>query len=734
MNRLNLIAVLVWIISIVFPQANWAKEKEEGVIKLENIVVTATKTEKKIEDAPGSVTLVSKEEIERRNIKTVDEALSELKGIFVKRNKGLMDSTGSVRLRGFKGDHYTLILLDGQPLNDAYTGGLEWGALPIGSIERIDVIRGTASALYGGNAMGGVINIITKTPEESESTASIGYGTHGTRRYHLSAGNRFSDKLSLRIGYEEESTDGYETTPVLRTISDGEGTVSGGYPMNDKYGDSTYWIVGDKGENNAEKNNIDAKATFDFSDTGRLTLMVVSGQHEYGYGHPNTYMGTFGDDTTYAIAGSDKRARFRPNDFICYTGIGKNETDIYTIAFNDSFGSVQLDAQLGTVKTYDRYTLETGGSSLTYKDSPGNLKKTETEAWFSEVRGDISIGDSHLFTVGISHREDDSDTDDFDLPFYRSYSGKKESTFYSGGKDKIWALFVQDEWNVVETVALYFGGRYDTWKVYDGASGMPGAEVSHKSNTESEFSPKVSMTWKAFLDTTVKASVGHAFRPPNMYELYRTWESWGWEYQSNPFLKPETVWTYEAGLDQRLFDKKTRLSVTGYRNDIDDLVYYKIDSDAMTKARMNAGEARTYGLEFEACHEISDSLLAWCNYTWTQAEITDNPTDPESEDKRVTGIPRSTYNIGIDAEHKWFKGSLVSRYFSKIFNDSDNKDKEEGVYQTYEPAFYMDGKITFTPFEQGEISLSVDNIFDEEYYEYYEGDGRTYFCELTLRY
>ena len=725
---------LAWIMSLVLSQVSWAKEGEEGVIKLENIVVTATKTEKKVEDAPGSVTVVSREEIERRNIKTVDEALSELKGVFVKRNKGLMDSTGSVRLRGFKGDQYTLILLDGQPLNDAYTGGLEWGALPIDNIERIEVIRGTASALYGGNAMGGVINIITKKPEKSEFTASVGYGTHGTQRYRLSAGDRFSDKLSLRIGYEEESTDGYETTPVLRTISDGEGTVSGGYPMNDKYGDPTKWVVGDKGENNAEKNNIDAKATLDFSDTGRLTLVAVSGQHEYGYGHPNTYMGTFGDDTTYAIAGSDKRARFRPNDFISYTGIGKNETDIYTLAFNDSFGSVQLDAQLGTVKTDDRYTLETGGSSLTYKDSPGSLKKTETEAWFYEVRGDISVGESHLFTVGVSHRRDDSDTDDFDIPFYRSYSGKSESTFYSGGKDKIWALFVQDEWNIVETIALYFGGRYDTWKVYDGASGVPGSEISHKSNTESEFSPKVSMTWKAFSDTTVKASVGHAFRPPNLYELYRTWESWGWEYQSNPLLKPETVWTYEAGLDQCLFDKKTRLSVTGYRNDIDDLVYYKIDNDAMTKSRMNAGEARTYGLEFEASHEITDSLLAWCNYTWTQAEITNNPTDPESEDKRVTGIPRSTYNIGIDAEHKWFKGSLVSRYFSKIFNDSDNKDKEEGVYQTYEPAFYVDGKITFTPFERGDISLSVDNIFDEEYYEYYEGDGRTFFCELILRY
>ncbi|MFH1511057.1 MAG: Plug domain-containing protein, partial [Candidatus Woesearchaeota archaeon] len=128
------------------------KEAEKGIIKLKEIVVTATKTEKKVEDAPCSVTIVSREEIERRNIKTVDEALSEITGVFAKRNKGLMDSTSSIRLRGFNGDQYTLILLDGQPLNDAYTGGLEWGMLPVENIERIEVIRGAASALYGGNA------------------------------------------------------------------------------------------------------------------------------------------------------------------------------------------------------------------------------------------------------------------------------------------------------------------------------------------------------------------------------------------------------------------------------------------------------------------------------------------------------------------------------------------------------------------------------------------------------
>ncbi|MCD6266003.1 MAG: TonB-dependent receptor [Deltaproteobacteria bacterium] len=731
MKGLRFVVILIGMIALFLSQVSWAEEKETGVIKLEEIVVTATKTEKRVEDAPGSVTIISKEEIKRRNIKTVDEALSELKGVFTKRNKGLMDTTSSVRLRGFKGDQYTLILLDGQPLNDAYTGGLEWGMLPVDNIERIEVIRGAASALFGGNAMGGVINIITKTPEKLEASATGGYGTDNTRHYRVSVGDRFSDKFSLRIGYEGESTDGYPTTPVQSTIKSGTGTESGGYPMNDKYGEPTKWVVGDKGDNSAEKRNINAKATLDFSDIGSLSFTAVSGRHEYDYGPPNTYIATF---TGSAIAGPGKKADFKPNHFISYTGIGRNETDIYTVALKGSFGSMQLNAQLGTVRTDDRYTLETGGSTKTYYDSPGSLKLTETEAWFSELRADMPIGEDHLLTIGLSYRTDDSDTNDYDIPYYRSYEGKSDSTFYSGGEDRIWAIFFQDEWKIIKKLTFYLGGRYDSWKVSDGASGVPGSETTYDSNTDSEFSPKAAVVWKALPDTTLKGSVGHAFRAPNLYELYRTWTSWGWEYRSNPSLNPETVWTYEAGVDQYLFDRKTKLSLTGFRNDIKDLIYYKIDNTAKTKTRMNAGKARTYGLEFEASQEITRWLKAWGNLTYISAKITENPLDPTTEDKNVTGIPRTTYNIGLDAEHKWFKGSLVGRYFSKIYNDSDNKDTAEGVYKTYEPAFYVDSKITFMPYKWADISLSVDNIFDEEYFEYYMPEGRTYFCELTLRY
>ena len=734
MKFLKMFACMALIMGPGMVSTGIAKEEGNRAVRLEDLVVTATKTSKKVDEAPGSVSLITRGEIERRNIKTVDEALSEIQGVFVKRSKGFMDATSSVSMRGFTGDQYTLILMDGQPLNDSYNSGLEWGLLPVGNIERIEVVRGAASALYGGNAMGGVINIITRTPEQPEASVTGGIGTNSTRRYRLSVGNRFADKASLRVGYEKESTDGYVTTPVRRTITAGAGTVNGGYPMNDEFGSPKYWIVGDKGKNGAEKRSIDAKATLDCLDTGRLSLTLMSGKHEYDYGPPNTYMGTFGDNTTYAVAGPGQRARFRPNRFIDYTGIGRNETDVYTLAFERPFGPATVSAQVGTVRVNDRYTQDAGGSLDTYWNAKGTLKITENESWFSEVRVDMPLLKGHVSTLGASFRSDSSNSNDYNVPFYRSYSNMGASTFYSGGKDRVWSLFLQDEWRLSRALTLYLGGRYDGWKLYDGASGAPGAETLYESSNDSEFSPKANLVWKALEDTTLRCSAGHAFRPPNLYELYRSWTSWGWTYVSNPRLSPETTWTYEIGADQYLFDRKTRLSATGFRNDIKDLVYSKINNTAMTKTRMNAGKGRTYGLELEASHQVTKWLKAWGNFTYTSAKIIECPLDPDSKDKSVTGIPRTAYNIGLDFNREWFKGSLVGRYFGKIYDDSDNKDIAEGVYGTYEPAFYVDGKVTFTPWRHTDISLSVDNLFDKEYYEYYIQDGRSWFCELTIRY
>ncbi len=170
----------VFVVALMFSlSAAFAEEKkdvEKKETKLEEIVVTATRTEKELEAAPGSVSVVTKEDIEKRNIKTVDDALNMLPGVFSRRGKGLMDTLASVTLRGFPSQNRTLVLLDGIALNDAYVGNVRWGMLVPEDVERIEVVRGPFSSLYGGYAMGGVVNILTRMPEKREFTIKSGYG------------------------------------------------------------------------------------------------------------------------------------------------------------------------------------------------------------------------------------------------------------------------------------------------------------------------------------------------------------------------------------------------------------------------------------------------------------------------------------------------------------------------------------------------------------------------------
>ncbi len=146
---------------------------------LEPIVVTATRTEKSLSDVPAAVSVVTSQDIESRNIQKVDEAVDLVPGVFDKRSKGL-DTTGYVIMRGIPSQVRNLVLLDGEPLNNGYTGIVNWNSLNPEDIARIEVARGPFSSLYGGNAMGGVINILTKTPQEREVTIKSGYGSDNT--------------------------------------------------------------------------------------------------------------------------------------------------------------------------------------------------------------------------------------------------------------------------------------------------------------------------------------------------------------------------------------------------------------------------------------------------------------------------------------------------------------------------------------------------------------------------
>jgi vitamin B12 transporter len=156
-----LIALFTYLISI--PVLLSAQEKEAT---LEKVVVTATRVETPIEEIASSVTVISSEEMRKKQKPTVLEVLRATPALDVVQTGGVGKTT-SISIRGANSEH-TLVMIDGVEVNDPISVGrsYDFAHLTVDNIERIEILRGPQSTLYGSDAIGGVINIITKKGEE----------------------------------------------------------------------------------------------------------------------------------------------------------------------------------------------------------------------------------------------------------------------------------------------------------------------------------------------------------------------------------------------------------------------------------------------------------------------------------------------------------------------------------------------------------------------------------------
>ena len=197
--------VILFCIAVIFMAGNVRAEEtaEPGLLNLDVIVVTAAKYEKLLKDVPQSVTVIGKEELEKKSGKTLGEILQDVVGLQVQRY-GAIGAQSSVSLRGMTSSQ-VLVLIDGRPINKFQDGLVDLSMIPVNNIASIEIVRGAASSLYGSNAMGGVINIITK--KEAENSVKISYGTFNTFHNEVTISNKVND-YTYTITASKDSTDG----------------------------------------------------------------------------------------------------------------------------------------------------------------------------------------------------------------------------------------------------------------------------------------------------------------------------------------------------------------------------------------------------------------------------------------------------------------------------------------------------------------------------------------------
>ena len=201
--------------------------------QLKEVFVTATRTAQPVGDVVADVTIIDREVIERSGAAGLADVLARVPGIEIVRNGGVGNQT-SIFTRGGESRH-TVVLIDGVRVDSQSTsGGANWQAIPLAQVDRIEIVRGPTSAVYGSDAAAGVIQIFTKKGQSGFNPAiTLGYGSYNTQKIEVSASGA-TGAADYLIGIAQTSSDGFNVRPIVGQNPDMDGYKS--LNVNFKFG------------------------------------------------------------------------------------------------------------------------------------------------------------------------------------------------------------------------------------------------------------------------------------------------------------------------------------------------------------------------------------------------------------------------------------------------------------------------------------------------------------------
>jgi len=667
-------------------------------IYLDEVVVSATRTENRISQIPGRINMISSEKLSLIAAQSIDEYLQLLPGVQVSRSFGIFSTKSSVTMRGLSGNEQarTLVLVDGVPVNKADGGSVNWNLISTGQVERVEVVKGPGSALYGGNAMGGVINVITLKPTKPfQGNISVEEGSFNTNQVRVNIGGKLNGKKEKGFYW---SANGYYC------YSDGYITQSEADRLTNPF------IVA---------SNVDEKA--------------VSLKSGYFNGEK------FNVDIDFSlydgIRGTGEKV-YQPNG---------NQTEYLTYQ-----ARTNLNGKIGGIKW---------NSSLFYIDEhylKVNESKKDDYTWYNvnSIRRDLGILTSvnytkgkHSITSGVDVRNGQVDASDI----YYTSSDKVDNN----GKMNFFGFYVQNEYSITDQIKLLAGIRYDMAKFYDGKFKIyhPTAETTFLEGYEfsdldpvqwGAFSPRISLQYKPSDRFRVYGGYSRGFRPSVLDDLCRTGRVKGGLKVADPNLKPEYLDNFEVGGDIMPL-KNLKFAASAYYSLGSDFLYYVSTGDSIDMGfgerpimiRANISNVQIYGGEFELNYNLMQNLSVFGNYAYTHSQITGykprSASDPINlKNKFLTDIPQHSFAFGTFAKTKYFNVGITCRYNGSMYVNDQNVWDEIVLSDKYPSWFTTDLKLSFPLGNNFYESLTIQNIFDKKIYDSKGAVGPGRFVTLNL--
>jgi outer membrane receptor protein involved in Fe transport len=621
----------------------------------ERVTVTAAG-----ETPQPNVATLDREKLETSGAMTVEGALREVPGFkLFRRTPGWSTNgtTGGVSLRGVgaNASSRALVLEDGIPAVDPYGAWVYWGQFVSAAIDRIEVVQGSESDLYGSEAMGGVINVIRKNPLETRFTADTSFGSSNTP-----IGSAMG---AVRMG-------------KWNVTASGEGFRTNGYmPLAA-----------------SERGAVDTVVNSEHR-TSDLLLEHLFGGNARAFLGGNYYQEARQNGTLLQVNSADLRQLRTGIDFTSRK-LGSFGVRLFggTESLWQTFSSVSADRNSEVLTRFQTVPVSHVGSSVLWSRTAGSrqmlLAGMDTQ-WVSG--NDLEVA----YTAGTP-----------------------TANLNNGGSQRTIGFYGEDSIRLTSKLLLSIGGRADNWANQDGhqiitpiVSSVKAVSTLLPDRNESAFNPRAAVRYSISGAVTAFASVGRSFRAPSLDELYRSFRVGNVVTNANPNLVAERLTGGEVGLSTRIGNRLVLRGSYFYDIITDPVSNVTLTSTAalITRQRENLGRTRSQGVDVSAQTKISKALTLETAYQYAAAVVLSFPANASLVGLTVPQVPRNVATAQLRYSNpKTLTFAMQARYVGKQFDDDQNQFPLNGFFTA---DAYLSRRI-----RRGiDLYGAAENIFDRRY-------------------
>jgi outer membrane receptor protein involved in Fe transport len=622
--------------------------------------VTAFRTTLPLSETPSSVQVISADQLRTSGALEVDDVLRQVAGFdLFRRNSSRASNptTQGVSMRGVgsSGASRAAILLDGVPATDPFGGWMNWSQIPREAIESVEMLRGGASDLYGGQALSGAVQLLTKTPEATEADLDLSYGNQTTPNASAYFGTTTGNWLWSLAG-EYFSTNGYiPVQPSQRGAVDNPASSlhrNGELQVQRQLSQRSRFFVRGLGYDDSRHNG---------------TIIELN--------RTRAWQAALGFDWSGAA-----------DDVLQLRGYGGAED------YHQTFASVATGRNSEALARVQQVPSRQWGLSAQYLRPITRRQTVLGGIDFAQVTGE---SDDEIFSNAIP-----------------------SSVVNAGGRDRSTGVFVEDIARLTRRWIVTGVLRFDDWQTVSGFSrtttlaSRQSSLTAFPDRSETAVNPKLATHYQINDRLAIRGSVYRSFRSPTLNELYRSFRLGNILTQANQQLVAERMTGWELGPTEKLLNGRLNLSQSFFWADVHRPVAnvtQSVTPALITRQRQNLGSTRVRGLEAQAELEFAKFTGVAAQYQFVDAVVTSFPADPTLVGRRVPEVPRNEFTFQFHYSNpRVLTLAVQGRSSSSAFDDDQNT-------LTLDSYFKMDAFVSRRLNSYADVYVAGENLLNQHY-------------------